>query len=237
MNKEEICTNCVEIEVPSNITDHELIFSYQFSQYIQGYVRATIEARVQTVEVSQEFISRRIDEVLEQFYEMIEPELIEIRDNPPVNANKNVFTFSDTMFLSKANDYTRVISTKFGNTLEKIAQISPKCFSTEAEFSMKLKGVDLIILDANELVYTQLKTQKNTLTAGKTGSVIKELSVFENSMFVACLDLASWTFSPRGSEVIRVSGEEFWSRIDIPYETLCSKIKDLFGRIENILAT
>lgn len=240
MNKEEILANIGSIEVPTSISskgDQELVKSYQISSYISDYMSSTIDEKVQNTTFDEAYITRELDRILDSFYENAISNITEMREELMSNSETNIYTFSGTEYLALANQVSRKISTWFGAILEDIALISPKCFSTEREFSLKLKGVDIIFKDENgELVFTQLKTAKNTLTGGKTQSVINELSVFPKAMFVACFDLGGWTFSPKDSGITRIAGEQFWNLIDMPYDLIGEKVTRVMNRIESELS-
>ncbi|MCL6272223.1 hypothetical protein M3P05_20075, partial [Sansalvadorimonas sp. 2012CJ34-2] len=78
--------------------------------------------------------------------------------------------------------------------------------------------------------YQQLKTQQNTLTGSQKTRSVQELSIHDNPVFCACFPNNKWTFNH--SSIPRVSGEEFWSRIGIPYDLVLEKVNALIIELE-----
>lgn len=137
------------------------------------------------------------------------------------------------MFLS--NKYTRVISENLGHKLEDIATLSPKIINPETHFGFKIKGVDVIMYENSQFYFTQLKTKKDTLTGSQKSRSEMELSIHTNSRFVACLDLGSWTFNTSIPNIERITGSDFWDKIDIDYDYLIQKLSAALQEIERAL--
>ena len=131
-----------------------------------------------------------------------------------------------------ASNATRNISTKLGLLLEAIGGQSPYSVNTESEFGFKIKGVDLISKNkfTGVIEYQQLKTQKNTLTGSQKGRIVQELSIHDKPLVCASFDLNSWTFSHKTIE--RIAGNDFWSRIGLPFDTILKHTKKTMMTLE-----
>lgn len=113
---------------------------------------------------------------------------------------------------------------------EKIADLAPNVISPELDLGYKIPEVDIIVLYDNKLYYTQLKTQKNTLTGSQTKRTIDELSKFQNHWFVACINTNCSSTIPKSLN--KLIGKEFWEKIGIDYdkdieENLIMSIKEI----------
>lgn len=151
----------------------------------------------------------------EQFTSSILPELKLLQDTA-CKKNENIYQLSGASNLSAANAITRTYSTKLGLLWERIADLAPNVVSPELDFGFKIPEVDVIVLYESSLYYTQLKTQKNTLTGSQGNRTVNGLKAFENHWFVACIETdASWT-APK--ELNRLLGHQFWSKIGIDYD-------------------
>lgn len=174
---------------------------------------------------------KNIANEFERFTNEILPDLIRSKENA-VNGNSNVYQMMNATTLSASNSVTRTFNTKLGLLWELIANLSPNVISPEKDFKVKIPEVDVIVLYKENLYYTQLKTQKNTLTGSQAPRTIKELNEFKNHWFVACLDNDSkWTI---GDKVNRLVGKEFWSKIGIEYNEILKNLKITINRIEDI---
>ena len=238
MNRVEIESNLNRVTVPANVSPG-MHRAYQISRYTYDYILSTLTLNIRnnlpTRERFQEFVESKMNDM----YEEVLPKLILTRDNPipPRDFRKNVFTFSNTDWLSRANNYTRLINKRLGEYLEDISKYSPYCFCTEREFEgLKLTGIDVIFLRNNELVYAQLKTKRDTLTGSQVPRSRIELSIHDNSMFVSLLDLGPrWTFSKGNTNIERVFGEEFWSSIGLYYDVVEEEVARAVHRLEQDL--
>lgn len=180
------------------------------------YMRKIIEKQL------HEFISKKADnrhylpKVFEQFTQAVLPELMLLR-NTSCDKNENIYQLSNAKNLSAANAITRTYSTKLGLLWERIANLSPNVTSPELDFGFKIPEVDVVVLYESNLYYTQLKTQKNTLTGSQGHRTVAELNTFEHHWFVACIETnASWT-APK--TLNRLLGSQFWSKIGIDYDS------------------
>ena len=123
-------------------------------------------------------------------------------------------------------------STKLGLVWENIACLSPYAINPESEFGIKLEGVDAIILNGEELVFAQIKTQKNTLTGSQKGRAVQELSLHKRRLMVACFETsANWTFA--SPEVPRIAGEQFWSLLGFSYSEIVNQLKRLMPLLDD----
>lgn len=155
------------------------------------------------------------------------PTAQELKSDP-----KNPYELSGAVKLAFANRATRTLSTTMGLLWERIANISPYAINPEAEFGLKIKGIDLIAknIETNLIEYQQVKTQRNTLTGSQKNRSVEELSIHANAIFCACFSLSSWTFGD--PHIPRVSGEEFWRRIGISYHLFESQVERLVLDLE-----
>lgn len=143
----------------------------------------------------------------------------------------NIFMLFDNRLLTISNAVTRSLSTATGHLCERLASISPYVVNPEIEFGLKITGVDLIIFVDGIPEFTQMKTQRNTLTGSQQPRVKQELGIYDNSLFVAAFDVGSWTF--KSDEIDRIAGMEFWQKIRMDYGLIESHVKDGFCKIED----
>lgn len=170
-----------------------------------------------------------IKKLFEDFTRDIKPELIKLK-NDSCNKKNNIYQLANAYKLSAANAITRTYSTKLGLLWEKIADLAPNVISPELDLGYKIPEVDIIVLYDNKLYYTQLKTQKNTLTGSQTKRTIDELSKFQNHWFVACINTNCSSTIPKSLN--KLIGKEFWEKIGIDYnkdieENLIMSIKEI----------
>ena len=154
-----------------------------------------------------------------------------------INSPKeSIFTYGFTPDLSAANTFTRSLSTTLGTLFEEIACLSSKVISPEKGFGkVKIKGVDLLIVDSSNLekIFTQLKTSKGTLTGSQRSRSINELAVFREGFFAAALDLGDWTFN--SNKIKRIVGQEFWELAGIhEYEFIFEEAVRMFENLEDL---
>lgn len=170
-----------------------------------------------------------IKKLFEDFTRDIRPELIKLK-NDSCNKKNNIYQLANAYKLSAANAITRTYSTKLGLLWEKIADLAPNVISPELDLGYKIPEVDIIVLYDNKLYYTQLKTQKNTLTGSQTKRTIDELNKFQNHWFVACINTNCSSTIPKSLN--KLIGKEFWEKIGIDYnkdieENLIMSIKEI----------
>lgn len=147
---------------------------------------------------------------------------------------KNLFQLVGATELAKANRLSRTVSTSLGQAWEDIACLSPSVLSPQRDLSVRLKGVDIVVLDDDVLMHVQIKTQRNTLTGSQRTRSIRELSCYANPVFAAAFSVGQWTISPsRGLRI--VSGDDFWSLIGLDYDTICAEAKREILKLEQHL--
>ena len=170
-----------------------------------------------------------IEEIFENFYKKFTKEIF-IKLKAPKH---NLFYKSGALFLSNSNIVTRSLSTQLGKVWEDVACLSEKVISPEKTFgNYKVKGIDIIIKENNELIFAQLKTAKDTLTGSQKSRSKKELSAFNKSMFIAAHDIGNWHFGDY-PDIKRMAGEEFWEFINLDYSEITKNCESLFHKIEH----
>jgi hypothetical protein len=174
----------------------------------------------------------RFDAILEKYSKMI---LAGIADTSSENA-ANLFELVGAFHLVRANSMSRVVSTHLGAAWEEMAALSHLAISPEADFHIRLKGVDIVFLENGYLRHTQIKTQRNTLTGSQKGRSISELRLHPRPLFAAAFDVAAWTFPPKTkSGIERVAGAAFWSKLGIEYSDVVGAARDCFLGLEKEL--
>ena len=169
-----------------------------------------------------------IEEIFENFYKKFIKEIFAKLKAP----KENLFYKSGALFLSNSNAVTRSLSTEMGRVWEDVACVSEKVISPEKVFgNYKVKGVDIIIKENDELIFAQLKTAKDTLTGSQEPRAKQELGAFKKSMFVAAHDIGNWHFKDY-PDIKRMAGEEFWDFINLDYAEIINNCESLFKKIE-----
>ena len=144
----------------------------------------------------------------------------------------NLYEISNAKIFSSTNLVTRSLSTTMGHLWERIASCSDVALSTEDEFDIKIKGVDIIFIKNSKPFYAQMKTLEGTLTGSQAKRSEAELSIHNNSIFVAAFDTGTgWTFN--SNKIPRIKGKEFWDQINIDYDFLLENVKKMLKNIEN----
>lgn len=158
-----------------------------------------------------------ISRAFERFTEAILPELRSLKDGI-CSRGQNVYQICNARSLSAANAITRTYNTKLGLFWERIADLAPNVISPEIDLGYKIPEVDVIVLNKadDQLYYTQLKTQKNTLTGSQSKRTVEELGRYPYHWFVACIDTNCESTMPR--RLNRLVGRQFWDKIGIDYE-------------------
>lgn len=209
----------------SRARDYSEIINRFVVDYIQLQVNQDNNADVGSV-LENGNLRTRIREMLNEFYEQNVIDIFE------ADGNENIFTMSGAKNLHNANRVTRSISARLGNFLEIIASISPYAINPEQVFGLKIKGIDLIIVNrnTNNLEYIQLKTTRGTLTGSQITRAGAELSIHQFPVFAAAFDITPWTFNH--DTIPRVAGEQFWGRIGMDYDVVHSEVVSLIKRID-----
>lgn len=212
------------------------------SNYQNDYLTDPIETSGKMSKVLEEilpnFISEKphLENEMENLFERFKvkhfPELKE-NISKKVNSNDNLYNMFNAQALSGANSFTRSLSTKLGLFWEDIANLSSNVVSPEIEFSIKLKGVDAIVYHEGKIYFAQMKTQKNMLTGSQSGRSTSELEIYENSLFVACIDNnANWTY---GGPIERIVGKQFWDMCNLDYNRILQNTEILIQEAEELL--
>ena len=123
---------------------------------------------------------KELSNTFESFTKSVIPELRALK-NGICQRRENVYQLSNAVGLSSANAITRTYSTKLGLLWEKIADLAPNVISPELDLGYKIPEVDVIVLNMedDQLYYTQLKTQKNTLTGSQSKRTTDELGSYK----------------------------------------------------------
>ncbi|PAX48300.1 hypothetical protein [Brunnivagina elsteri] len=229
----------------TNITDESLHKAYRYGKIISSIAKDYIQHQIQEdnqsesileLERQSELIHVQTDKFAEDFINELvsyfekKKVVLENKPNP-----SNLFELCGATLLVTSNSVTRKLSTKIGSLLEKISNISPYIISPEIEFDIHITGIDVILLSEDIVKFAQLKTQKNTLTGSQVTRAKKELSLHENSLFIAAFDVASWTF-PQDSKIPRIAGKVFWDSIYLDYNLIETHIKNMVLRIDKVFA-
>lgn len=225
----------------SDITDEDLQTPYQYGKIISSVAPSYFEYQIAQdrqngtildLNKQDRLIARKTDRFADNFIKWLQVEFInqsaslESKSQP-----KNLFELCETKLLSTSNSVTRSLSTRMGALWEDIADISPYIIVPEFQFGIKIKGIDVIILSDNKIIFTQIKTLKGTLTGSQRSRAKKELAIHKNSLFVSAFDLGSWTFND--PIIPRIAGQDFWNMIDIDYDILENRVKLMLQKIES----
>lgn len=209
--------------MPNSIED-PIEKSYRLSQVLEEFLPNYI--------ANKQNNSHLLNQYFNNFTANIIPELRLVL-NQTLNSDKNIYQMFNCPSLASSNAITRSFNTKLGLFWEAIATLSSNVVSTELEFGFKLVGVDSILYYNNNFYYTQLKTQKNTLTGGQSHRVTQELSVYRHSLIVACLHCnTGWTYS---GPIPKIIGSEFWDMTDLNYNNILRNLQVLLNTVENLL--
>lgn len=196
--------------------------------------RKYTEAEIRQFLERKEDRRHEIPEAFDGFTKAILPELRALKDGI-CRKGQNVYQISDAANLSAANAITRTYNTKLGLFWERIADLAPNVVSPEIDLGYKIPEVDVIVRnqDDGQLYYTQLKTQKNTLTGSQSGRTVQELGRYRYHWFVACIDTNCASTMPRALN--RLVGKQFWAKIGIDYEReILSNLKKSIQEVETL---
>ena len=146
-----------KINCPYNVSD-ELKQAYSISRAIDEFLleeyfpkQKPIGKRAKTIQINK--ILDLFEADIISSLSKINEDFDKIRKSKAIN--DNLFIYAGTKKLYLSNKYTRTISTKLGNYIEKIISIDKsKSFDSEEFFKAKIKGVDKFILDSNNVLKT-----------------------------------------------------------------------------------
>ncbi|MDB0072544.1 hypothetical protein N9E72_03265, partial [Candidatus Pelagibacter sp.] len=144
----------------------------------------------------------------------------------------NLYQMSGATDFAKINLILRSLSTSMGHLWENIATCSNLAISTETEFDIKIKGVDIIFIKDKKPYYAQIKTLEGTLTGSQVSRSISELSIHKNSYFVSAFKTGTpWTFN--SDKIEKLLGKEFWVMLDLDYDFILNNVKKMIKTIED----
>ena len=222
--KKYIISESININEPSNL-DEKLHESFKIKEvmnrFIINYIKKIKENNPEDIKPE---ITKKINLFKNKFINKKLPELIKFSPT-------NLYQMSGATDFAKINIILRSLSTSMGLLWEDIATLSKVAISTEKEFDIKIKGVDIIFIKDDKPYYAQIKTLEGTLTGSQVPRSESELSIHENSYFVAAFKTGtSWTFNSKIIE--RIVGESFWSMIDLEYDFILGEVKSMIKEIE-----
>lgn len=229
--KEFIENNYSDIQVPDElnldpIDDLQLIEAFQKSQIIKN-LSLTILEKKQKIDNIDDIVSAKLKKFEDEFISNNINSLFKF-DRAKI---KNLFQLTNCNTLFNASRVERQLSEAYGDLWENIACLSSNIISPEKEFNTKIAGVDIIALFGKDIYFCQMKTKKDTLTGSQKNRSIKELSIHENSLFIAAFDIGGgWNFNSQYTK--RIAGKDFWGETDINYDHLLNCIKNAFKNIE-----
>lgn len=227
-----------------HITDEDLHKPYQYGKIISsiapGYFEYQLAQNQQNgniLELDKQYqlISSKTDQFTDNFIAWLKANfqnqnlLLESHPKP-----KNLFELCGAKLLMTSNSVTRSLSTKMGSLWEDIADISPYIIIPEIQFGIKIKGIDMLILSQDKIVFAQIKTLKGTLTGSQRSRAKKELAIHEHPLFISAFDLGEWTFND--PKISRLAGKDFWDIIYINYDILEGRVKHMLQRIDRAFA-
>jgi len=226
------------------ISDEDLQKPYQYGKIISSIAPDYFEYQLEQdrqngtlleLDKQDQWISSKTNPFADRFIEWLKEDfhnkslLLESHPKP-----KNLFELCGAKLLMTSNSVTRSLSTKMGKLWEGIADISPYVIIPEIEFGIKIKGIDLVILSQNKIVFAQIKTLKGTLTGSQRSRAKKELEIHENPVFISAFDLGEWTFND--AQIPRLAGKEFWDIIYINYDILEEQVRQMLLKIDRAFA-
>ena len=207
----------------------EEYFKYQIEQDSSGDSVLKTERQSELIKNKTETFATNFIDWLVKYFENKKATL-ENNPNP-----RNLYELCGANLLVTSNSVTRQLNTKMGGLWENISNISPSVIVPEFVFDVKITGVDIVILSDEKIYFTQLKTQKNTLTGSQAPRAKKELGIHNNSLFCAAFNLNTWTF-PQNSETPRIAGKAFWDKIHIDYDVVETCTRNMLQRIDKVYA-
>ncbi len=229
------------VTMPPGINiNKDLVYSYRVSiiinSFIEDYIKEKVEKDTGNSVLQPHKLNDAIRKEIEGFIPLAIGQLnksIPSRQELEIRS-KNLYEVAGARRLAFANNVTRTLSTTMGSLWERLADISPYAVNTESEFGIKIKGIDVILMNrvTQDIEFAQLKTQQSTLTGSQVPRSVQELTIHENPIFCACFDTnSSWTFNHES--IPRLKGAEFWDRIGIQYEIVLENVKQMIRDLED----
>jgi hypothetical protein len=233
----EEAASLVNVPVELNSDLHR---AYQISSVLTPALPEFIQHQIQ-MDISQGSIleqdrqSTAIANECEQFASRFIAKIPNILKTPvDMEANpSNLYELCGAAVFAASNSISRTLSTDMGSLWETVANISPYAISPEEDFSLKITGIDSVIVPQGKgtPLFVQIKTQRNTLTGSQAPRSKSELELHQNRLFAAAFCTGSnWTFS--STSIPRACGAEFWSMVGLDYELLKFHVKQMILKIQ-----
>jgi hypothetical protein len=176
------------VNVPVDLSS-DLRRAYQISSVLTPALLEFIHHQIQVDSshgsvLEQDRQSTAISDMCEQFasrFIATIPALV--RSPAEMEANpRNLYELCGAAVFVESNSISRQLSRPMGDLWEAIANISPYAISPEKDFGIKITGVDLVLLPQGkgDLVFVQIKTQRNTLTGSQSPRSRSELELHQH---------------------------------------------------------
>jgi hypothetical protein len=224
--KKYILSESKKIKVPKKL-NKKLYDAYRRKEVINTFIKDYIfKTKNKTEdEIKKQEILDKINFFKDNYKKNVLPEKLS-------SAPKNLFQISGAKDFYKMQLVLRSLTTTLGNFWEELAALSHTAISTEIEFGIKIKGVDIICIHNENPTYIQMKTMEDTLTGSQSGRSEDELSIHKHRYFAAVFEAGSnWTFN---SDIIdKIKGKEFWALINLDYDYILENVKSMIKDIED----
>ena len=210
--KRYIISEAEKIKIPKSIKDKKLRIAYKYKEVINKFIKDYIlkVRKPKENEIKNNQILEKINFFKENYNNKKLPE--KLAETP-----KNLFQMSGAKDFYSMQLVLRSITTTLGNFWEELATLSNNAISTEKEFGIKIKGIDIICINNDKPTYIQMKTMEGTLTGSQVSRSEEELLIHKNSYFAAVFETgSSWTFN--SDKIKKIKGNEFWSIINLDYD-------------------
>jgi len=224
--KRYIISESKKIKVPKGI-NKKLHNTYKYKEVINKFIKDYIQSvrKPKKNEIKNDQILEKITFFKDNYNNNKLPK--KLAETP-----KNLFEMSGAKDFYSMQLVLRSITTTLGNFWEELATLSNNAISTEKEFGIKIKGVDIICIDNNKPTYIQMKTMEGTLTGSQVSRSEEELSIHKDRYFAAVFETGSgWTFN--SEKIERIKGNEFWSIINLDYSYILKEVKLMVKAIED----
>jgi len=225
--KRYIISEAEKIKIPKSIKDKKLRIAYKYKEVINKFIKDYIlkVRKPKENEIKNNQILEKINFFKENYNNKKLPE--KLAETP-----KNLFQMSGAKDFYSMQLVLRSITTTLGNFWEELATLSNNAISTEKEFGIKIKGIDIICINNDKPTYIQMKTMEGTLTGSQASRSEDELLIHKNSYFAAVFETgSSWTFN--SDKIKKIKGNEFWSIINLDYDYILKEVKLMVKEIED----
>jgi len=223
-----------------NLNDEDLHTAYKYGKVISSIAPAYFQYQIAQdkqngsvleLDIQSQLICSKTDKFADIFIDWLKADfekksaILEHHPNP-----QNLFELCGAKLLVTSNSVTRSLSTTMGSLWEKISNISPYIINPELEFGIKITGIDIILFSEETVKFAQLKTLKGTLTGSQAPRAKKELSIHQNSLFIAAFNLGKWTFND--PKIPRIAGKPFWEQIHMDYNLVENHVRNMLQKID-----